>query len=205
MGVHEKRSRLIVDTMAKIRNALSEGASVDALNQAKSHLGELAAQTDLFPKSDFPWPSAEENNHMYCVYRGKDGDTALYIDVLLNGEGSAPHDHGNSWAIVSGIHGQEKHNLYQRVDGGDGPGAATLQTAGTITIARGESVSMQVGGIHSVEAVGDEPVMMLHCYGHAFEDQTARLEFDLAEGSCAYGTDATGAISEFPLHESALP
>jgi len=204
MDIHEKRSRLIVKTMNRIREALKDGVSVEALNDAKSHLGALAVQSELFPTSDFPWPSAKENNHMYCLYRGEGGDTALYIDVLLNGEGSAPHNHGNSWAIVSGVHGQEKHNLFQRIDGGSGPGRAELKQVGAITISQGESVSMQVEGIHSVEAVGDEPVMMLHCYGQAFEDQTARLEFDCTEGSCAYGTDATGAISEFLLHESAL-
>ncbi|MEP2531741.1 cysteine dioxygenase family protein [Shimia sp.] len=204
MDIHEKRSRSIVETMGKIKSALSAGLSVEALNQAKAHLSELAAQSELFSETDFPWPSAEENNHMYCIYRGENGDMALYVDVLLQGAGSTPHNHGNSWAIISGVRGREKHNLFHRVDGGDGPGQAKLKQAGSITIASGESVSMQVGGIHSVETVDDQSVLMLHCYGRAFEDQTARLEFDIASGSCAYGTSATGAISEFPLHESAL-
>lgn len=205
MDIHEKRSHLIVETMSKIQNALSAGSSVDALNQAKTYLAELAAKSEMFSEADFPWPSAEENNHMYCIYRGENGNIALYVDVLLEGASSTPHDHGNSWAIVSGVRGQEKHNLFVRVDGGDGPGKAALKQVGAITISSGESVSMQVGGIHSVEAVAGQSVLMLHCYGRAFEDQSARIEYDIASGACAYGTDTTGAISEFPLHENALP
>jgi predicted metal-dependent enzyme (double-stranded beta helix superfamily) len=190
--------------MDKIKEVLKEGATVETLNHAKGILGELAARRELFPETDFPWPSAEENNHMYCVYRCADGNLALYIDVLLHGVSNAPHNHGDSWAIVSGIHGQEKHLLYKRIDGGNGPGPAELEVAGEITLAQGDGVSMLDGGIHSVGTVGSESVMMLHCYGKAFEDQAARLEFDLTKGTCAYGTDATGVIFEHPLHAAAL-
>ena len=203
MDVHAKRSREIVSTMNKVMDALQDRVDVPALEQAKIHLKTLCAQRELFPESDFPWPTSAEDGRSYCVYMGAERTFALYVDLLPHGVGTVPHDHGDSWAIVTSIQGCEKHNFYKRVDGGDGPGPATLEHAGSVTISDGESVSMLAEGIHALEAVDPEPVMILHCYGKAFDKQAARLEYDVDAGTCAYGTDAVGEIEDMPLHQDA--
>ena len=200
MNDYLKRSMLIIETIRNIKQSIANGATISALNNAKKHLLILAEQKHLFPESEFPWPTEKENNVMYCIYDGADKDLALYIDLLRQGVNNAPHNHGDSWAIVAGIHGQEIHHLYKRIDKSTGPGHALLEPAGEITIGAGESISLLQGGIHAITAADTAPVMMLHCYSRVFEHQEARLEFNLTNNTCAYGTGETGLIIDVPLH-----
>lgn len=203
MDVHAVRSKAIVETMQAVTATLARGATVTALDRAKAPLQALAARRDLFPEADFPWPTGSSDGRSYCVYRGDGGGPALYVDLLAHGVGTVPHDHGDAWAIVTSIHGRETHQFYKRTDGGGGPGPATLARAGSITISDGEAVSMLAGGIHALEAVDPQPVMMLHCYAKAFDAQAARLEYDVDAGTCAHGMDAVGQITDLPLHAEA--
>ena len=203
MDLHKSRSMAIVETMAEVKGLMANGATVERLDAAKVALGALATRRDLFPETDFPWPSQLDGNNCWCLFEDEDG-TALYIDLLNRGISTVPHDHGSSWAIVTGVEGRETHRLYKRVDGNKGPGTATLEKVGELTISDGESVSMLVGGIHAIEAVGEERSMMLHCYGKGFDHQTDRLEFDETSGTCAHSVDAAGVIQSFPLHPDAL-
>ena len=204
MSLHETRSQYIVDTMNQVKSLLADGVTVETLNQAKAALEELAGNRSLFPESDFPWPTGDEEDNCFCLHRDADGRYALYIDLINKGVSTVPHDHGDSWAIVTCIEGQEKHRLYKRIDENTGPGPAELEQAGEITISPGESVSLLVGGIHAIEAVGSDRSMMLHCYGLEFEQQTSRLEYDEASGSCGHSIDAAGVIRDFPLHPSVM-
>ena len=190
--------------MNQIREQLDSGASVESLNRAKQVLGELAAEPELFPESDFPWPTTEDGDNLFCLHRDEDGRYALYIDLINRGVSTVPHDHGASWAIVTSIEGLEKHRFYERIDGGAGTGAAELAQKGEITIADGQGVSMLVGGIHAIEAVGTERAKMLHCYGLEFAQQTTRLEYDVDNNTCEHSIAAAGIIHEFPLHPNAL-
>ena len=203
MDIHEKRSKLIVETMAQVEQLVKDGAELETLNSAKDVLAALATQRDLFPESDFPWPEETNGNSTWCLYSGAN-DCALYLDLLNHGASTVPHDHGSSWAIVTGIEGQETHRLYQRVDAGIGAGPAKLEQVGELTIGVGDSVSMLNNGIHAIEAVGTERIMMLHCYGKGFEHQSDRLEYNMHVGTCAYSVDAAGEIRDFPLHPAAV-
>lgn len=200
MNISLERSKNIVAAMSAVREAIGPTATVDGLDAAKAVLKNLALRRDLFPETDFPWPTADQENVMYCIYRGEGGDTALYLDLLNQGSAGAPHDHGNSWAIVVAMEGQERHNLFRRADAGTGVGRADLQPAGQIDIGPGEAVSLLPGGIHSISAIGSARLMMMHCYAHPFDAQDARLEFDLSSGTCAFGTAATGEIRDVALH-----
>ncbi|MDQ7776909.1 MAG: cysteine dioxygenase family protein [Paracoccus aminovorans] len=198
MDVSQERSARIVELAARIGAIMRDGDSVAALEAAKALLNGFAAQRHLFPAAEFPWPAPPEDSHCYCLYR--DGALALYLDLLRQGTDTVPHDHGDSWAIVTSIDGVERHHLYQVEAAQDGPGPATLRKAGQIEIAPGQSVSLRIGGIHAIEAVGSEPAMMLHCYGRGFEDQAGRLEYDLAAGTRSHSIAAAGEIEDYPLH-----
>lgn len=126
MSVGLERSRNIVAAMNPVREAIGSAASVDGLDAAKAILKDLAARRDLFPESEFRWPAADQANVMYCIYRGEGDDLALYLDLLNEGASNTPHDHGNSWAIVVAMEGQERHNLYRRADGGTTAGRVDL-------------------------------------------------------------------------------
>lgn len=199
MDVALERSRAIVEMMDRIRKTVPAEPDIASLEKAKTLLHGLAIRRDLFPESEFPWPSEEENEHTYCLYKDEDG-RALYLGLLRNGATNVPHDHGDSWAIVTCVRGAEKHHLYARTDGNTGPGAATLVHKNEITIGPGESVSMLVGGIHSIEGVRAEPAMMLHCYGKAFEQQSGRLEYDPERKICINSFAGAGGIEDYPLH-----
>lgn len=203
MDIYEKRSKLIVETMAEVEQLVEDGVMVDALNAAKGVLSTLATQRDLFPESEFPWPEAPNGNTTWCLYTGAN-NCALYLDLLNQGASTVPHDHGSSWAIVTGIEGQETHRLFKRVDAGAGAGPAVLEQVAKLTIGVGESVSMLSDGIHAIEVAGTERIMMLHCYGKGFEHQDDRLEYDMNAGTCKYSVDAAGEIRDFPLHPASV-
>lgn len=204
MNVYATRSRLIVETMEKVKALTKNGADIEALEHVKAILNELALQRDLFPNSEFPWPTDAEGNNCWCLYKDADGKFALYIDLINKGQGTVPHDHGDSWAVVTAVEGLEKHYLFKRVDGDVGPGEARLDRAGEITISPGQSVSLLVGGIHAIEAVDANRSMMLHCYGQGFDLQTNRLEYDQDSNTCGYSIDAAGTIYDYPLHDSVI-
>ena len=199
MSVSEARSAAICETMAQVKKTIGD-AEVEDLLRAKEYIIELAQKKELFPVSDVPRATVEEKDRTFCLYKEDDGRFAMYVNVIWPGVDTVPHDHGNSWAIVAAIEGQEKHEFYRRLDDGSADGHAEIEQAGEIIVEPGAAATMQVGGIHSIEAVGTEPSMLLHCYGYAFEVQTGRKEFDVANNTYSYSCDAAGMIEDLPLH-----
>lgn len=204
MSIHQERSQQIVRTIARIKDVLSEGADVQSLDEAKQHLVALAAKRELFPESDFPWPTEEEKDRTYGVHIEEDGKFALYVDLVRPGVSNAPHDHGRAWALIASVKGQEKHHLFKRIDDGTVDGHATLERAGELLVEPGRALSMMVGGIHSIEATGAVPAMNLHCYAYGFEHQKGRMEFDTTTDTYTFSTEAAGAVEDLPLHPSVL-
>ncbi len=200
MSVFFERSQEILNTVNDIKMIIDGEPTVAKLNDAKERLMTLAARQDLFPESDFPWPTNDNKEKTYCVYKGEDGEYALYVDMVWPGVSNTPHDHGRSWAIVAAVHGHEKHHLYRRVDDGNREGFASLESVGELVVEVGKAVSMMIGGIHSIEAIGTKPVMNLHCYRYAFEAQHGRNEFDIEHGTYSHSIAAAGVIEDMPLH-----
>ncbi len=204
MSIHEQRSRQIVETIAKIKTVLADGTGIENLNKAKSLLMDLAGRGELFPKSDFQNPAGTGEDCTFRLYEEPGGEFALYLAIVSKGVTNTPHDHGNSWAVIAAVDGQERHHLYNRVDDGKTDGKGELEYAGALMVEPGSALSMLVGGIHSIEGVSEEPNRNLHLYGHGFEHQDGRREYDLDKGTYVHSYDAAGTIEDLPIHPAAL-
>ena len=160
---------------------------------------ELAARQDLFPRTDFPIPEGDQIERTIKIYQEPDGGYALYVNSARNGQTYGPHDHGGAWAIVVAVEGRERHRMYRLTDEGARDGIGPIELAAELVVEPGNGVTLLEDGIHSIEALGEEPLLHLHCYGFGFDKQLSRKEFDLENGTYVINNDI-GLIEELPLH-----
>jgi predicted metal-dependent enzyme (double-stranded beta helix superfamily) len=204
MSIHEIRSGQIVTTIADIKAILNSGTDIEHLEKAKVKLMDLATRGDLFPHVDFPHSETGQLNRNYRLYEDDSGEFALYLAIVSKGFINGPHDHGNSWALIAAIEGQERQHLYRRIDDGKTTGAAQLEYAGEFMVEQHSALSMPVGGIHSIEGISEEPSRNLHLYGYGYEIQKDRKEFNLDLGTYAHSYNEAGVLEDFPLHLAAI-
>ena len=175
MSVKQARKSAVEKTVNQIKQILDDNESVENLEEAKSILMRLCENKALFPHDDFPIP-ADGIDCTYLIHQEPDSRYALYVNSSLPGQTSEPHDHGDSWAIVAAIEGEETHHLYvsNEHDGSD------LREVAELVVKPGNAVSMLRDGIHSIEANGEQPLLHLHLYGRSFDTQLERRQFDPA-------------------------
>ena len=202
MTTHERRSRAILETINSIKSATKDSVDIDSLVAAKAHVIALASQRELFPDDEFPMPTGDLDERTVCIYSEPDGQYAMYVNLVAHGANSTPHDHGNSWAIISGIEGYEKQSFYECTSSDPANKTAELDKKADIIVKPDMAVTMLVGGIHSVEGVNPEPSMFLHCYGRTFETQEGRREFDTDTNTYTHSMDAVAQMEYMPLHPS---
>ncbi|MXZ81497.1 MAG: hypothetical protein F4Z15_09115 [Gammaproteobacteria bacterium] len=177
-----RRQQAIVAMINRVRGRLRDGVDVDSIEFAKGELMKLCEQSELFPRDDFPVPTRKQKELFFHVHEDQDREYALYVNSALPGQYYGPHNHGTSWAIIAAIEGDEVHGLYRQT------GHSTAEWANDITVRPGTAVSMLPGGIHSIRASGNTPLLHLHFYGQSFEIQGERTEFDLERGTAKYFT-----------------
>ena len=168
-----ERDECVALAMSNIRAIMEEGSSLENLEQAKKHLISLAAHTELFSFEDFPLPEDDAMECSYVIHECEDGSYALYINSGAPHQYYAPHDHGNAWAIIAGVRGRERHQLYLRRKESD-PDGGPLVKMGEVIVAPGEAVTMQPDGIHEVNAMDGKPLLHLHLYALNFVLQGER-------------------------------
>ncbi len=183
MSIKQTRTEAIAETLDKIRGELAGGASADALSAARTHLIALASRAELFPRSDFPLPEEGSNERTFLIQEDDDGSYALYVNSGLKGQTTRPHDHGESWAIVVAVEGEERHRIYRRVDDGSVEGKGTVEVIDEVDVRPGIGICLPESGIHSIHANSDEPLLHLHLYGRSFANQSTRTEYDLEAGT----------------------
>ena len=171
------RNRAVTDAMGDIRAVMENGPTLENLARAKARLIALAAQEDLFTFEDFPLPQDDAMECSYLLHEYEDGSYALYVNAGAPHQYYAPHDHGDAWAIIAGVRGRERHQLYLRRPEGE-PGSILIKK-GEIIVAAGEACTMQPDGIHEVNAMDGEPLLHLHLYAKTFVEQGERWKYDL--------------------------
>ena len=120
----QERSREVSAAIAGIRTAMDAGPSIENLEKGKAQLIALAARRDLFTFEDFPLPEDDAMECSYLIHEDEDGGYSLYVNSGAPHQYYAPHDHGKAWAIIAGVRGRERHQLYLRRsddEPGDGP------------------------------------------------------------------------------------
>ena len=147
----------------------------------------LALQQELFPREDFPPPTDGDTNIRYVLSEDDDQRFALYLNSILPGKLTEPHNH-TTWAIVVAVEGEEQNRFYKRTDDGSVPGKATLEFDEEIVVKPGVGVAMMPDDIHSIAVVGNTRTLHFHMYGRAIETLSERVGYDIEEGTYEYYT-----------------
>ena len=185
-SIAEARAKVVSDTVYRIREIEHiKGVTHESLSEMREHLYALASQQELFPREDFPPPTDGDTNIRYVLSEDDDQRFALYLNSILPGKLTEPHNH-TTWAIVVAVEGEEQNRFYKRTDDGSVPGKATLEFDEEIVVKPGVGVAMMPDDIHSIAVVGDTPTLHFHMYGRAIETLTERMGYNIAEGTYEY-------------------
>jgi len=172
------------------RNA--KPAQLRAVADALVHLG---LRQDLFPPAHFPVDAA----HPAQVYRLAEdvhGHYALYVSAGLPGKAQPPHDH-TTWAIIAGISGNERNEVYTRHKTDD-PARDRLTPLRNVDVTAGAAVTLTPEDVHTIELIGGETGLHLHFYGLALDRLLERVVFESKAGG-SHRSFAPPALIKHPL------
>ena len=186
-SLSEQRRAAVAATLADVRQLLAAGApDRAALAAITARLEALAAQRELFTRADFPPPDAGQGVGASTRYRlnADDGDEglALYLNSILPGKTTQPHNH-TTWAVIVAVEGQEVNRLYDRSDDRSNPAQAKIHLAREFTVQPGASIAFLPDDVHSIHVVGDAPTLHFHLYGKPLERLTGRIGIDAETGA----------------------
>ena len=178
-----KRAGAVESTVAFVHEiAETKGINPSSLDEIRMALTELAAKSELFPASDFPAPTDGDTTRRYILSEDEDQTFALYMNLVMPGHYSRPHNH-TTWASVVAIEGEEVNQFFRRTDDGSAPGKATLEFEREVVVQPGIGVALMPDDIHSIANKGSVPTMHLHMYGRSLETLTERIGFDIENGT----------------------
>ena len=185
-SVAEARANAVSDTGDSIREIeSSKGVTRESLSEMREHLYALATHKDLSWREDFPPPTDGNTNIRYVLSESDDKRPALYLNSILRGKLTDPHDH-TTWAIVFAVKGEEQNQFYKRTDDGTVPGNATLELDEETTVRPGVGVATIPDDVHSIAVAGDSPTLHFHMYGRAIETLTEWVGYNIEEGMWEY-------------------
>lgn len=182
-SVADKRAGAVESTVALVHKiAETKGVNPSSLEEIRKALAELAAQSELFPASDFPVPTDGDTTRRYILSEDADQTFALYMNLVMPGHYSRPHNH-TTWAAMVAIEGEEVNQFFRRTDDGSAPGKATLEFEREVVVQPSIGVGLMPDDIHSIANKGSVPTMHLHMYGRSLETLTERIGFDVENGT----------------------
>ena len=181
MAVTDERAAAVAQTIEAVRAILARAEpGRAALEEVKSALTALAQRDALFPLEHFPVP-AGKRGAIYHLAEDADGGLALYGSAGVPGKAQPPHNH-TTWAVISGVHGEEHNVFYERVDDRAQEGTGRLKKTHEVTVRRGNAVALMPEDFHTIEVRGAQPTLHLHLYGHTLEDLPRRIGFEDPQG-----------------------
>ncbi|MDH3601053.1 MAG: cysteine dioxygenase family protein [Candidatus Tectomicrobia bacterium] len=183
-AVKAQRDKNVRETIGRIRTLEQQhGVNPESLESIKTVLLDLAAQTELFPVSEF-YPEKDAHG-MYPIYRlseDEDHRFAMYMSTSIGAKDVPPHDH-TTWAVIVGVQGTEENRFYERIDDGSVPGKGSLKQVGGETVRPGVGVCLMPDDIHSIHPRNAEPALHIHMYGLALDHLPNRVTFDMEAGT----------------------
>src|SRR5260370_13634141 len=165
------------------------GVTRDALERIKAVVIALAERTELFRTEHVANPEGSRGG-IYRPSEENDRRFALYASAGSAGKAQPPHNH-TTWAVISGIYGDEHNVFYDRTDNRATPGIGRLARKGELTVHRGNACALMPDDFHTIEVVSAEPALHLHAYGMSLENLPERISFASSEG---------GAYRAFPAN-----
>jgi predicted metal-dependent enzyme (double-stranded beta helix superfamily) len=163
-----------VAALRKARDA--DGGEAAVVRRVREAASALAARRAQWLTPAMRRPDAEQGFGLYVLHEEPDHGLATFVVSWLPRRGTTPHDHG-TWAVVVGLEGEERNELWRRLDDATRPGYAELARSGEKVFGADEVLVMPTGVIHSVWNDGDRVSVSLHVYGHHI-NHTGRSQFD---------------------------
>ncbi len=174
--LQQARFAAIQSAMAEIKRIAPQPA-IDrtTLESLKPVLIDLASQTSLFPLEDFKI-GAGKHGAIYELAVDHDGRFALYASAGMPGKAQPPHNH-TTWAVISGVSGDEHNVGYERTDDRKVDLQGQLQKRWELTCRKGNAVAFLDDDFHTIEVTSTEPTLHLHLYGLSLEQLPGRVFF----------------------------
>ncbi|MGF1513319.1 MAG: cupin [Elainellaceae cyanobacterium] len=122
---------------------------------------------------EFTPPPEKPGWSVNFLYREYSWPLTVQMVAWLPGNPSPIHNHG-AWGIVAIVGGSEKNTIWRQAGSAEYPDR--IQQVGEATFVPGDIVAFLPGAIHSVDPVGDEPVVSFNLYGKTDFEQ--RFEYD---------------------------
>ena len=166
--------------VAALRAARDAGGDETAVvRRVREAAGALAACRAQWLTPDMRQPDIEQGFGLCMLHEEPDHSLATFVVSWLPRRGTAPHDHG-TWTVVVGLEGEERNELWRRLDDRTRAGYAELARTGEKVFGADEALIMPTGVIHSVWNDSDRISVSLHVYGRHI-NYTERSQFDPAE------------------------
>ena len=136
----------------------------------------LARRQAEWLTADMCRADVEQGFGVHLIHEEADHTLATFVVSWLPHQGTTPHDHG-TWAVVAGLRGTERNELWRRMDRRQAPGYAEIVRTGEKVFGANEILVMPKGVIHSVWNDTDDVTVSLHVYG-LHVNYTQRSQFD---------------------------
>ena len=164
--------------VADIRRISAEESDDNKITERIKPLAERFTADRSWFSSDYRVVDEEQGFGLHLLFEEDNHDLAVFVIAWAPGKGLAAHNH-KTWAVVSGIEGQEHETNYKRLDDGSKQGFADLEITHEETLYPGKAVCCLPEDIHSVWNNGDKIAVSLHTYGRHL-NHTGRSVFDVA-------------------------
>lgn len=115
----------------------------------------------------------------HTLYEDPELGFVVLVHVNARGGKSPPHDHGASWAVYGQVTAHTDMTEWHRIDGGDGPGPASLEVSKTYRLESGHAGVYDIRAIHAIDY--PDGARFVRVTGTDLE-RVPRLKFDLAKG-----------------------
>ena len=118
-GKHTERARAVRAFIADAKRLapVAANAGREQLQEVAQRLQALGLRRDLFPAEAFPLVPGRPTS-IYRLAEDIDGGYALYLSLGEPGRAQPPHDH-TTWAIIAGVAGDERNEVYARAKSAD--------------------------------------------------------------------------------------
>jgi len=167
----------VKDYVSDIRAIVARETDIGAITEQIKPLALRLASDPSWFVEKYRYTDPEQGVGLHLLHEEENHDLAVFAIAWAPGRGVEAHNH-KTWAVVSGIEGQEQETNYKRLDDGSKPGYAELVPARTETLFPGTAVCCLPEDIHSVVNNGDKVAVSLHTYGRHL-NHTGRSTFDV--------------------------
>src|SRR5690625_840362 len=180
MSIMQDRYDAVYNFMKELTVLTARYKGAALREQIAPLLIQLSGKSNLFPAEEFA-PRDGKLGGLYQLWRGLDGDLALYASAGKTGKKQPPHDH-TTWAVIAGVFGEEHNVFFDRVDDGSVEGQGALKKVQELTVVPGNAATLSGDIFHTIEVVSDVDSLHLHLYGKALDTLKDRIYFRSEDG-----------------------